>query len=163
MSQAYDDFIRRMMDILEAHAAPAPAPEPELEATDAHDQPGGRRTTRLALPLTVEMVQAVFRDAPEDPQDWRAQARASAHYASPGALGSGTDRPWTPEQQATIDALRHMVAQVPLDLEAWRAREGLPSRSSTDEPWVEVARQTMPQHPAALPALPSLERVMNLL
>jgi hypothetical protein len=159
MSQAYDDYIRRMMEMLEAHAAPGPADDTTASDSTGTGAPGpDGRPTRLALPLTMEQVQAVFSDAPEELQDWRSQARAGYGYAAPGALGSGTDRPWSPEQQATITYLRQVVAQMPAQLERWRSEQGLPSRISADEvePWDVIARQTAATATAALVPLPPI-------
>jgi hypothetical protein len=168
MSQAYDDSIKRLTEMLESHAAPAPEPT-ETDASDSTSERGTSSTiprlTDWPLPLeAVQAVQAASRsdgetggegDPPDDLQDWRARARAALRYAAPGALGSGTNRRWTAEQQRTIDTLRHMQADVPRDLELWRARMGLPSRHSTEEPWVEQARQTTAGAAVVVPSLPT--------
>jgi hypothetical protein len=161
MSQAYDDFIKRLTEMLEAHAAPEPASEDDAEASDPTGEGASTPLARLTQwPLPLEAVQAVqaaddVTDAYLLGQDWRAQARAAFGYAAPGALGSGTDRRWTAEQQRTIDALRQMQAQVPGDLAAWRARMGLPGYHSSEEPWVEQAGQTSQAAAVSVPSLPT--------
>jgi hypothetical protein len=155
MDSLFDDLLTRMDEVA--------AVEGTTDAGTSGQMPEHGPRVRLALPLTMEQVQALFHDVPEGPQDRRAQTWAGFGYgyAGPGGLGSGTDRPWTPEQQATIDSLREVVADMPMELEAWQARNGLPSRMSIspedEEPWVAMARQTAATLPAlrGLPALPT--------
>jgi hypothetical protein len=44
----------------------------------------------------------------------------------------------------TVDVLRELQAKVPHELADWRARVGLPSRDSSEEPWVAASRAVAP-------------------
>jgi hypothetical protein len=130
----YDDLLARM----DQAAA--------IDGGSAHTPDGGQGLgtgIRLALPLSMEMIQAIRGETPgADLADWQTQLL----LASPGGhAGTSGSWQWSPEQHATIVYLRQVQASIPQDLEAWRARVGLPSRGSTEEPWVQASRAVAPQ------------------